>query len=166
MTVTAFRSTNEAVLILWEFSVEEQHRFTQRMLAEQHRLGRGVYRTTNGLCLREEVVGIADEPGMGVPPGWCTRLERDFLRPIDGPAGQPARDWLAAHQPPPAAEERLRVFGLAAVHIAGDEVFWPGVELLDDGLYITWGRDTGWTGDGFFQPIPVEEYDTARLRSA
>lgn len=165
MTQTAFRSTHDAVLAMWEFSAVEHQRWTDRMLAEQRRMGRQIFRKFSGLSRREEVVGIEWQLEQDNPRGWVKTAEHDFLVPASGMAGRPAREWLAAYQPPPRADERLRPFGLEDHHISQGTVFWPGLELLDDGLYVTWGVDTGWDGGDFFERVRLSKYHTAKERS-
>lgn len=162
MTETAFRTTHPAVLAMWEFCMDECEQWIEKMLAEQDRLGRQIYRKFSGLARREEVVGIEHQPEGDIPAGWTLSAEQEFLVPIDGAEGEPAREWLRQHQPPPSAEERLAPFGLAEHHVADGRVFWPGVELLETGLYVTWGCDTGWNGSGFFDRIKLSEYHAAR----
>lgn len=162
---TAFRSTDPLVLAFWDLCQSEHEWWLRRMVSSQKQLGRQIYRRFTGLARQEEIVGLQDLPDSAVPVGWRREPGRDFLVPADGPEGDVARAWLAGHQPPVPVERRLMAFGVAEYFTTDDEVFWPGVERLDDGLYVTWGTDTGWDGAGHFSQVPLSVYHAARERS-
>lgn len=166
MTMVAYRSTHPEVLRVWHDSCRQYEAFVQHMQTSQDQLGRRIFTRQDPIERRQHIVGLEHRPELGVPDGWRLWHRRHFLRPQPGPVGENARAWLADHQPPATPEDRLSRFGVATHIVRDDRVYWPGIEELDDGLYITWGVDTGWDGSGYFTRVPLSSYYAAQERAA
>jgi hypothetical protein len=161
MTATAHESCSPQILDIWDRYITNSDRYYASMRAEQDRLGRSIYRSTTGFTRREEVIGLQDtssEP----PEGWTKLAKNDFLTPSRGRVGQRARDWLQDHQPPRSIGQLLAEFGVKEAHVSEGRVYWPGLERLAGGLYVTWGVDTGWDGGEHFDQVPLSAYYAVR----
>lgn len=162
MALSFYRTVEPELIDVWQLGLAEHAAWCARMEEEEQLLGRAIFCRFPERSLQAQVVGIgACDP---VPPGWVRVPGQQYLAPAPGLAGQSGRDWLAGLAPPLSAEEHLVPFGLWTVYETEEEIFWPGVELLDDGLYVTW-EDNVWPASPFFQQVPAQDYYAALSRT-
>lgn len=160
MTETAFLTQSDEVLAEWDRYTEDVQAWSTTLAAESDRLGRNVYRHAQGLGRRERVVGLG-HTGEALE-GWVKLKKHDFLVPARGKAGESARRWLEEHQPPTGISERLASYGVCEYFVSESRVYWPGILRLLDGLYVSWGTDTGWDGGEHFRPVLLSEFYAAQ----
>lgn len=160
MTETAFLSDSDEVLAEWHSYSEDLQNWSLQLAADSDELGRRVYRHASGFQRRERVVGL-EHTGEALE-GWVKLKKHDFLVPARGRAGEEARRWLERHQPPTGITERLAKYGLAECYVNESRVYWPGVLRLLNGLYVSWGTDTGWDGGAHFRPVKLSEFYAAQ----
>lgn len=120
-----------------------------------------------------ELVGLAADAPADPPPGWVYSKRGNRLQPRRGAAGAPAREWMAAHQPPTDERTALVAHGLPRNDrraATGDGRFVLGAPELfehDDALWAMYrGTPDGtWcNSDGTctWDQVPLSRYYAAK----
>lgn len=157
-TSVVYSTDDPQLLARYRQAVADRDALTDRLDADLQELGAGpeIYGSPGGHGYADEFTAVAQR-GRYLPPGWAA-AGRGKLRPIAGPAGDVARQWLADHQPADPRHE-LAAHGLPRqvwIPIPGE----PGenqitqVELLEhDGvLWARYAAEPGGRTDFYDQP--------------
>lgn len=145
-------------LAIYRQAVADRDALNDRLAADLEALSAGpeIYGHSGGQGRADEFTAIGQR-GRHLPPGWAA-AGRGQLRPIAGPAGDVARQWLADHQPADPRHE-LAAHGLPRqvwIPIPGEpgEYQITQVELLEhDGvLWARYDAEPGGRTDFYDQP--------------
>lgn len=100
----------------------------------------------------DELVALEPNDTGHIPDGW--RIVRGRLVPRRGKPGEPARQWLAAHQPPDV-RHALTFHGLPrCTSIASGSGFRMGEPTLFEHDGVLWACYPGKPGEGIFDDQP------------
>jgi hypothetical protein len=99
MTQHAYSTDNAEIVAAYRAAKDAHGTFASRLLADLQALGAGprVY-IRNGFGGPNEVTAL-EQKGDHVPDGWRLMKSSGNLEPRRGKPGEPARQWLAEHQP-------------------------------------------------------------------
>ena len=99
MTEYAYSTDSPEALAVWSATIAALDGFLPRLREDIAALGaRNPLVRTGILGSPDELVALEPNDDGTVPDGW--RIVRSRLEPRRGKAGEPARQWLADHQPP------------------------------------------------------------------
>lgn len=97
----AYSTDNPDVVAAYRIAVEQRNTFGKRIAAAVEALGAGPRVHVRGGAMSgdsQRVVGL-EQKGDHIPDGWRFLKSSGTLEPRRGKPGDPARQWLADHQP-------------------------------------------------------------------
>lgn len=171
-TAVVYCTDDPHLLGIYRRAIAERSALTDRLAADLQALGAGpgIYGHPGGHGFPDEFTAI-DQRGRHLPAGWAA-AGRGKLRPIAGPAGDVARQWLAEHRPADPRHQ-LAAHGLPRqvwIPIAGDpgEYEIKQVELLErDGvLWARYDAEPGGRTDFYDQPCTWTRRDPSEYPAA
>lgn len=178
MTTTeqrAYSTGDPAALTAYREAVEQHRTFGKKIAAALEALGCGprVY-LRQGLVSGDRQRVTALEPkGDHVPEGWRLMKSSGMLEPRRGKPGEPARRWLAEHQPTDVRHV-MEAHGLPrSCWLPGSRDFSyrisaPTLFEHEETLWAMFDAEPGASGSGFddqkctWTPRKLSEYHTAR----
>jgi hypothetical protein len=164
-TDVVYSSNDPRLLAIYRQALADRDALTNRLAADLEALGAGpgIYGHSGGHGFPDEFTAI-DQCGLHLPPGWAV-AGRGKLRPIVGPAGDIARQWLAEHRPADPRHE-LAAHGLPRqvwIPIPGEpgEYQIAQVDLAEhDGvLWARYPAEPGSHTDFYDQPCTWTRHD-------
>ncbi len=163
----AFRITDPAAMEVWRAAHDARDEWLTAVLAAAERLHPdakpyGPESRHSGVCRIDGIVGPdvpwearrqaakdTDTPRVippnfrldPVPDGWRWTESRECYRPRQGKPGAPARVWLAElpASKPNARVQVIKHLGMPTDVYIGSHVYWPGVMVLNDVLWVVYG---------------------------
>lgn len=167
-TRTAYRSTHPTVLAAWRATQEQADEIVRQRKALLDELG---FTGRPVLVHGQRIIGVGhlDEHGP-VPDGW--RRDRDTADVIVPDRRRAAGKALAARldaltMPDPRRDLPSCGMPEAASSAPRGRMYWPGMQLLGDAVYVTWGCDperveeNGQVDPAVWERVRLSEYYAA-----
>jgi hypothetical protein len=149
----AFSTDNPETVAAYRQAIADRKAYEERVSSELEAMGAGphVYLYNPAFAGPEKLVAIGQK-GDFIPDGWQL-VRRRRLEPCRGQPGEPARRWLAEHQPPDVLCV-LEKHGLPrASRIPGGMLGWraaqPELFEHDGTLWACYMTEPGASGRGF-----------------
>lgn len=110
----AFATTNPVTVAAFLAACDAEREFARSVVESAAAIGRnkGPLRSSGVFGEPPETIGLAEDDPQDPPDGWIYSKSQEHLVPRRGKAGDPAREWLKAHQPIASARKVTEEHGL------------------------------------------------------